>query len=76
MIAHDKGKPVASQGRKAVSLPLSCLQRRVRLSGCRRRSKNGRPDGAFALARVLTKNTACVLVSLPCAAYSRNVQSG
>lgn len=32
-IAHDKGKPVARQRRKAVSLP------QWRLSGCRRRSE-------------------------------------
>jgi len=32
LIAHDKGKPVAKQGRKAVSLETS------RSSGCRKRS--------------------------------------
>ena len=43
-IAHDKGKPVARQGRKAKSLParamLSTTARgKGRLSGCRRRSE-------------------------------------
>ena len=36
-IAHDKGKPVARQGRKAKSLPHE--QSNVRLSGYRRRSE-------------------------------------
>ena len=43
-IAHDKGKPVARQGRKAKSLPaLATFSTRARtdgrLSGCRRRSE-------------------------------------
>ena len=40
-IAHDKGKPTARRGRKAVSLfgSLQVTARCERLSGCRRRSK-------------------------------------
>jgi hypothetical protein len=43
-IAHDKGKPVARQGRKAKSLQtpaksIEAAQRAGRLSGCRRRSE-------------------------------------
>ena len=42
-IAHDKGKPVARQGRKAVNLLVSPGLKRTsdvsRLSGCRRRSE-------------------------------------
>ena len=43
-IAHDKGKPVARQGRKAKSLPApatsdTTAQGKGRLSGCRRRSE-------------------------------------
>jgi hypothetical protein len=61
-IAHDKGKPVARQGRKAVNLQAEGCSRFVhpkfgRLSGYRRRSEKfktpstRRPPGRFACAK-------------------------
>src|SRR4030095_8631329 len=61
-IAHDKGKPAERRGRKAVSLSSTPSPLRMRLSGCRRRSKNDRLGCFILRIRISTRvHSSCFL---------------